>query len=116
MAAKHHTINYIEFPSDDLAETKKFYGTLFGWTFTDWGETYISFEGAGIDGGFRSDGEVKSQNPGVLVVLYSDNLEATLESVTAAGATITLPIFSFPGGRRFQFNDPSGNELAVWSE
>ncbi len=116
MSDKHHSINYIELPSHDLAVTKAFYGSLFGWTFTDWGPDYISFAGAGIDGGFHSGGEVVPQKPGVLVVLYSENLEATCESVVAAGASITLELFSFPGGRRFQFRDPSGNEMAVWSE
>lgn len=116
MSKKHHSINYIELPSHDLAVTKEFYGALFGWSFTDWGPDYISFDGAGIDGGFHSGNEVVTQKPGVLIVLYSENLEATLESVKSAGAKITLDIFSFPGGRRFQFQDPSGNELAVWSE
>lgn len=116
MASKHHSINYIELPSHDLSVTKEFYRSAFGWTFTDWGDDYVSFEGAGIDGGFHSNGEVTVQKPGVLVVLYSENLEATLEVITAKGMNITMPIFSFPGGRRFQFQDPSGNELAVWSE
>jgi predicted enzyme related to lactoylglutathione lyase len=116
MTKKHHSINYIELPSYDLKVTKEFYGSLFGWTFTDWGDTYISIDGAGIDGGFHTHDSAKVQKPGVLIILYSENLEATLQAVEATGATITLPIFAFPGGRRFQFQDPSGNELAVWSE
>lgn len=114
MSAKNNTINYIELPSTDLDKTKKFYGDLFGWSFTDWGDDYISFEGAGIDGGFTT--LTTSQPCGVLVVLYSDNLETCLDQVTAAGGVIVKPIFEFPGGRRFQFTDPSGNELAVWSD
>lgn len=115
MTPQHHSINYIEMPSSDLEVTKKFYSELFGWTFTDWGPEYVSFEGAGIDGGFRADGDVTSQPPGVLVVLYSNDLETSLASVTKTGVKITKPIFSFPGGRRFQFQDPSGNELAIWT-
>lgn len=116
MSDKHHTINYIEMPSSDTAKTKSFYGSVFGWTFTDWGPEYISFEGAGIDGGFRSDGAVTAQSPGVLVVLYSSNLEETQQKIESAGGEITVPVFEFPGGRRFHFKDNSGNELAVWSE
>jgi predicted enzyme related to lactoylglutathione lyase len=116
MANKHHSINYIELPAADLAAAKEFYAAVFGWTFTDWGPEYVSFDGAGIDGGFRGDGSVTSQPLGVLAVLYSDNLEATRDSIVAAGGKIVEPIFSFPGGRRFHFSDPSGNELAVWSE
>ena len=116
MSNKHNTINYIELPSNDIAKTKEFYSGIFGWTFTDWGPEYISFEGAGIDGGFRADGEVNAQAPGALVVLYSTKLEETLQQIERAGGEIVSPIIEFPGGRRFQFKDPSGNELAVWSE
>lgn len=116
MSSKHHAINYIELPSDDIAKTKEFYGGVFGWSFTDWGPEYISFEGAGMDGGFRADGKVGPAAPGVLVVLYSEKLEETQRAIETAGGEIVVPIFEFPGGRRFQFKDPSGNELAVWSE
>jgi uncharacterized protein len=116
LSDKHHTINYIEMPSSDIAKTKSFYGSVFGWTFTDWGPEYISFEGAGIDGGFRADGAVTAQAPGVLVVLYSSNLEETQQKIESARGEITIPVFEFPGGRRFHFKDTSGNELAVWSE
>jgi predicted enzyme related to lactoylglutathione lyase len=112
----HHTINYIELPATDLEVTKKFYSTVFGWQFTDWGPTYISFAGAGIDGGFDSTGETKPTSDGVLVILYSNNLEQTLQQVKDAGGAITKEIFEFPGGRRFHFMDPNGNELAVWSQ
>ena len=117
MPADRH-INYIELPATDLAATKRFYGEAFGWRFTDWGPDYVSFEGAGVDGGFRGDGEVRpaAAGSGVLVVVYADNLEETQSRVKAAGAEIAKPLFSFPGGRRFHFRDPNGNELAVWSE
>src|SRR5687768_7053131 len=113
-------INYIEIPARDMAGMQRFYRDVFGWTFTDYGPEYASFSAAeaGVDGGFRADGQVTPAAPGsgVLIVLYASDLEAMQQKVRDAGATITKPIFPFPGGRRFQFNDPSGNELAVWSE
>ena len=116
MTAIHHSINYIELPTNDMEATKLFYGQVFGWTFVDYGPEYSSFEGAAIDGGFRGDGNVSPQRPGVLVVLYSDRLEETEKAITEAGGKILVPTFEFPGGRRFQFTDPNGNELAVWSK
>lgn len=111
---RHHTINYIELPMSDVAATKAFYGQVFGWKFQDWGPTYVSFEGAGIDGGFDADGIQRSDH-GALVILYSADLTSSQAAVEAAGGTITKPIFSFPGGRRFHFEDPNGNQLAVWT-
>lgn len=116
MANINNTINYIELPLRDNSGTKAFYATVFDWQFTDWGANYISFSGAGIDGGFNGEDDAAVLAPGVLVVLYADNLEQTLNRITEAGATIIRPIYSFPGGRRFHFRDPNGNELAVWSE
>lgn len=118
MSDKDRHIDYIELPATDLAATKAFYADVFGWQFTDYGPDYAAFAGAGVDGGLRADGEVSpaSANSGVLVVLYAVDLEATRDRVRAAGAQILKPIFSFPGGRRFHFRDPSGNELAVWSD
>ncbi len=110
------TINYIEFPLVDADATKAFYGSVFGWQFQDWGPTYISFSGAGVDGGFNGESGVPVTEPGTLVVLYASDLEAIETSVTSAGAEIVKPIYSFPGGRRFHFRDPNGNELAVWSD
>jgi predicted enzyme related to lactoylglutathione lyase len=113
-------INYIELPATDMSAAKAFYADVFGWSFTDYGPDYASFSAkeAGVDGGFRADGEVQPAPAatGVLVVLYASNLEATLGRVQKARAQIVKPIFSFPGGRRFHFLDPSGNELAVWSD
>lgn len=107
-------IDYIEFPATDIEATKSFYEEVFGWQFTDYGPDYVSFEGAGVDGGFTRQAMVSPD--GVLVVLYSSDLEAALAAVERAGAEIVDPIFSFPGGRRFHFLDPNGNRVAVWSE
>ena len=86
----------------------------FGWRFVDYGPTYAAFDGAGLDGGLQGDAAAAPAKP--LVILFARDLEAALAKVEAAGGTITAPIFSFPGGRRFHFRDPAGNELAVWSE
>lgn len=110
-------INYLEIPSQDLDKTKAFFAHVFGWKFVDYGPDYIAIEDAGIDGGFYRAPLVSTQDAGsVLIVLYSDALETTLEQVKAAGGEIVKNIFSFPGGRRFHFTDPNGNEYAVWSE
>ncbi|KZL06746.1 Glyoxalase-like domain protein [Pseudovibrio axinellae] len=116
MAHKDKTINYIEFPLNDPASTKQFYETIFGWTFQEWGPKYLSFSGAGIDGGFNGEDGTPVTSPGTLVVLFSNDLAAALTQVKAAGARITREIYSFPGGRRFHFCDPNGNELAIWAE
>ncbi len=107
-------IDYVEFPGADLFEIKRFYGEAFGWTFQDYGPDYVAFEGQGADGGFTSDPDEAPAKP--LVVLYAHDLEAMEVRVRAAGGVITRAIFSFPSGRRFHFRDPSGNELAVWSQ
>lgn len=110
-------IDYIEFPAIDIAKARGFYQRVFKWTFTDYGPDYTSFEDGRITGGFRSDAESpRPTREGVLVVIFADELEATLKSVAGAGGVIVKPIFEFPGGRRFHFTDPSGNELAVWSD
>lgn len=112
----HHSINYIELPSNDLSATREFYGAVFGWGFIDYGPTYVAISGAGIDGGFELNptGRAPSTD-GALVILASDDLHASRSAVEAAGGIITVPPFDFPGGRRFHFTDPSGNELAVWT-
>lgn len=110
-------INYIELPSRDLEATKRFFGAAFGWSFVDYGPEYIAIENAGLDGGFfKSDKVAATANGSVLVVLYSATLEETVDKVKSAGGRIVQDIFSFPGGRRFHFTDPNGNEYAVWSE
>lgn len=106
-------IDYVEFPGGgDLAPLKRFYGEAFGWAFTDYGPTYAAMD-EGLDGGFDT---AAAPDAKPLVVLYAHDLEAMLARVTGAGGAITRPIFPFPGGRRFHFTDPAGNELAVWSE
>jgi len=110
-------INYVEMPSRDLEATKRFFGDAFGWSFIDYGPEYVAIQNAGLDGGFfKSDHVATTGNGSVLVVLYSADLEATLDNVKLSGGTIVQDIFTFPGGRRFHFNDPNGNEYAVWSE
>jgi predicted enzyme related to lactoylglutathione lyase len=111
----HHSIDYIEIAVDDVEAAKAFYGTAFGWSFADYGSDYAGIRIGGQEvGGLTSNSDVRAGGP--LVILYSDDLEASVESVTTAGGTILKPIYSFPGGRRFHFADPAGNELAVWSE
>ena len=113
-AANDRRIDYIELPATDISATQRFYTEVFGWNFEDYGPEYTSFFDGRLAGGFWKASKVAEG--GVLVVLYAANLEAMLEKVKAAGGKIVKEIFSFPGGRRFQFQDPNGNELAVWSE
>ena len=113
----HEKINYVEFPSKDLAATKAFFQSVFGWSFVDYGPEYTAFSNQGLDGGFfKSDLASSSQNGAALVIFYSNQLEATLAKVEKAGGAIVKPIYSFPGGRRFHFTEPSGNDFAVWGE
>ena len=107
-------INYVEFKAKDIASIKKFYSACFDWTFTDYGATYIAFSDSGLQGGFEKT-EDKIVN-GALVVLYHKDLKAIKNKIIAEGGIISIDIFSFPGGWRFHFTDPSGNELAVWSD
>ena len=110
----HHAINYIEFPCVRPDRMRAFYGAVFGWTFEDYGPSYLAFHDGNLDGGFTTDAVISESGP--LVVFYSNDLESTLNSVKANSGTIVKEIFSFPGGRRFHFQDPDGNILAVWSE
>lgn len=113
MKLQHQQIQYIEFLSNDLPRIKKFYTEAFDWKFTDYGPEYIAFEGMYVDGGFTKG---TPQKGSVLVILYSNDLETTATNVRDAGGIIVKEIFEFPGGRRFHFADPDGNELAVWSD
>jgi predicted enzyme related to lactoylglutathione lyase len=108
-------LDYIEMPAlgGTLDSVKSFYSAAFAWSFTDYGPSYSAFD-EGLEGGFHTDAAEGSKLP--LPVLYSENLEETLAAVENAGGTIVKPIFAFPGGRRFHFKDPAGNELAVWAE
>lgn len=110
----HLKIHYVEFASGDLPTTKAFFAKAFGWSFQDYGPNYAAMTNAGLDGGFQSDPAEASAAP--LVILKADDLEAAEQAVKAAGGAITRAIFSFPGGRRFHFREPGGNEMAVWSE
>lgn len=106
-------INYIEFGATDLRAIRDFYEKAFGWSFKDYGSEYLAFNDGNLDGGFTT--QSKPGN-GPLVILYSANLDQTKERVLHAGAKLVQDIYDFPGGRRFHFADPSGNELAIWSD
>jgi uncharacterized protein len=107
-------VDYIEFFVSDLARSRAFYGAAFGWTFTEYGPSYLSFSDGRLDGGFTT--HLPPQPGGALIILYADDLEGTQRRLEQAGARITRAIFSFPGGRRFHFLDPDGYELAVWCD
>jgi predicted enzyme related to lactoylglutathione lyase len=109
---KHQQIQYLEFLSADINQARKFYAEAFDWTFTDYGPEYTAFEGDYVDGGFTSGKPIKGS---ILVVIYSEDIDATKQKVIKAGGILEKDIFSFPGGKRFHFTDPDGNELAVWS-
>lgn len=114
---EHEKINYVEFPARDLEATKAFFSAVFSWSFVDYGPEYTAFSNAGIDGGFfKSDLTVSTKNGSALIVFYSKDLQQTQAKIEGAGGSITQPIFSFPGGRRFHFGDPNENEYAVWSD
>ena len=114
---EHEKLNYIELPAKDLSATKVFFTQVFGWAFQDFGSDYTAFSNQGIDGGFFQSTLSSSTNSGAaLIVFYSNDLESTLSKVTRANGVIVKPIFPFPGGRRFHFTEPSGNEFAVWSD
>ncbi len=109
-------IDYIEMPASDFDAVQAFYQTVFAWTFEDYGDEYRAFSDGTLGGGFyRSKAKSSADDGAPLVIFYADNLEEVQAAVLSAGGTIVKPIFSFPGGRRFQFTDPHGNELAVWT-
>ncbi len=110
-------INYVEFPASNIEATKAFFTSVFDWTFENYGPDYAAFSDQGVDGGFfKSELSSSTESGSALVVLYSDSLESVQSRVKEAGGTIVRSIFDFPGGRRFHFTEPSGNELAVWSD
>ncbi|MAZ66578.1 MAG: glyoxalase [Kangiellaceae bacterium] len=115
--SRHEKINYVEFATKDLEATKAFFTQVFGWTFEDYGSDYSAFTGQGLDGGFYRDNLASTtKKGGALIVFYSLRLEITKKKIEEAGGVICKPVFSFPGGRRFHFKEPSGNEFAVWSD
>lgn len=107
-------IDYVEIPVTDPAKAKDFLAELFGWQFQEWGADYVSFNDGRLDGGLRRSAEPAPAN-GVLLVFYSENLERDVQRIIDLGASISQEIFDFPGGRRFHFVDPVGNEYAMWS-
>lgn len=107
-------IDYVEFRTTDIGAMKAFYGEVFGWKMTDYGPEYTSFEDGRITGGFRLSEQVPQGGP--LVVIYAVDLENAEARVREHSGRIVEEIFSFPGGRRFEFLDPAGNRLAVWSD
>jgi predicted enzyme related to lactoylglutathione lyase len=115
--AEHGKINYVEFPAAEIEATKTFFAEVFGWEFLDYGPDYSAFADQGLDGGFfRSELQARTEKGSALIVFYSHDLENTQARIEQAGGSIVKPIFSFPGGRRFHFLEPSGNEFAVWSD
>lgn len=108
-------IDYVEIPVTDMAKAREFFSAMFGWKFQEWGADYMSFNDGHLAGGFRRAEEPPSAES-VLLVFYSPDLERDVERVTELGATISADIFPFPGGRRFHFVDPTGNQYAIWSE
>ncbi|MCW8837700.1 MAG: VOC family protein [Thiovulaceae bacterium] len=114
---KHEKLNYVEFQAKDLVATKAFFSAVFEWNFVDYGPDYTSFSDQGLDGGFfKADACSLTSNCGALLIFYSSDIKATFEKVTSNGGIIVRPIFDFPGGHRFHFTEPSGNEFAVWTD
>jgi predicted enzyme related to lactoylglutathione lyase len=116
---RHHSIDYVELTVTDLEQAKRFYTEAFGWRFNDYGPEYAGIrsqqgESAPEVGGLRRDQQVRAGGP--LVLLYSTDLDQSVEAVKNAGGRLVDGPYEFPGGRRFHFADPSGNELGVWAE
>ena len=117
MQPEHEKINYLELPSRNLKFTREFFSKVFSWQFTDYSADYIAFANAGIEGGFYTSDQVSiAEHGSALVIFYSKDLSATQEKIQSAGGKISKPVFEFPGGRRFHFIEPGGNEFAVWSD
>ncbi len=112
----HEKLNYLEYPARDIMATKRFFEAVFGWAFTDFGPEYSAFDNQGLEGGFYKADLVSDASKGAaLTVFFSDDLIVTQAKIEAAGGVISTPAFDFPGGRRFHFTEPSGNEFAVWA-
>tara|TARA_R110000796_G_scaffold86980_1_gene187998 strand:+ start:5017 stop:5376 length:360 start_codon:yes stop_codon:yes gene_type:complete len=117
MMNSHEKLNYVEFPAANLTATKAFFSQVFNWQFTDYGPDYTAFSGQELNGGFyQSPLKSSTEEGGALLVFYSIDIHATQRKVTLYGGKVIKPIFEFPGGCRFHFTEPSGNEFAVWAE
>ena len=103
-------LNYVELLVPDAGAAKAFYESAFGWSLTDYGPGYAGGDAGGSELGLHAENADKPPLPGIAV----DDLEAALENITRLGAEIVVPIFAFPGGRRFHFRDPGGNEIACY--
>jgi uncharacterized protein len=115
--AREGHIDYVEFPAQSstaFATAQRFYREVFGWSFQEWGEEYADTRSSGVSCGFSSAAEHRPA--GTLAVLYTSRLESTRDRIVQAGGTIAKEIVSFPGGRRFEYLDPAGNRLGVWSD
>jgi uncharacterized protein len=107
-------VDYVEFGATDIERTRRFYERVFGWTFESYGPDYVAFQDGRLSGGFTRDAPVRPANP--LVVVYAVRIEAVEAEIRKEGGRIVRETYQFPGGRRFHFTDPSGNELAVWTD
>jgi len=115
--SEHEKLDYVEYPAINMEATQAFFSEVFGWNFEQFGPDYCAFAKQGLDGGFyRSELYSSTRDGSALLVFYSADLEATLAKIEPAGGRIEKPVFPFPGGRRFHFCEPSGNEFAVWSD
>lgn len=116
---RHHALNYLELPAVDMAATRQFFEAVFAWRFQDHGSNYQAFQDGQLEGGFYRVSTPlcsRSESGAALPIFYSADLEASRAAVLAAGGQVLRDIFAFPGGWRFHFTEPSGNEFAVWSE
>jgi hypothetical protein len=113
-ADQDRRVDYVEFGATDIERTRRFYERVFGWRFEDYGPDYTSFQDGRLSGGFTRDAPVRPANP--LVVIYATQLEEMEAKIRSEGGQVVRPTYEFPGGRRFHFRDPSGNELAVWTD
>ena len=117
MDSEHEKINYVELSSADIGATQRFHSKVFGWQLEGFGPEYTAFSGTGLDGDFYlASMQSRSRDGAALIVLYNKDLTETQNKITAAGSLVVKSCFDFPGGRRFHFEDATGNELAVWSE
>ena len=108
-------IDYVEIPVTDVPRARAFLEAMFGWTFREWGDDYLSFSDGRLNGGVRKADETAPAT-GVLLVFYIADLERDVERVKELGGTISQDIFSFPGGISFHLVDPAGTEFAIWSD